>query len=60
MNPTLYLTPDNARYFLIPGGESLPAGDFVIRAFAGDTRKGRPFALLRAVLSLLQKRMARR
>jgi hypothetical protein len=45
MNTTLYLTPDNTRYFLIPDGEALPAGDFAIRTFAGDTQSVDPAAL---------------
>jgi hypothetical protein len=31
MNTTLYLTPDNARYFLAPDDKSLPVGDFEVR-----------------------------
>jgi hypothetical protein len=45
MNTTLYLTPDNARYFLVPEGASLPAGDFVIRTFTGDQQSVDPAAL---------------
>jgi hypothetical protein len=60
MNTTLYLTPDNARYFLVPDDKSLSVGDFVIRTIAGATHRNRTSSFHCAVLSLLEKRMARR
>jgi hypothetical protein len=49
--PVLWTDSIQTYYFLLLG-ESLPAGDFVIRTFAGATRRNRSSALLRAVLSL--------
>jgi hypothetical protein len=39
MNTTLYLTPDNARYFLAPDDLDLPPGDFEVRPLGGKARK---------------------
>ena len=60
MNTTLYLTPDNARYFLVPDDLDLPLGDFEVQPVGGKARRNRASALFRAMLSLSEKRMARR
>ena len=43
--PILWTDTAQTRYFLIPEDESLPAGDFVIRTFAGGTQSVDPLAL---------------
>ena len=44
--PILWTDSAQSRYFLIPDGESLPVGDFVIRTFAGDQQSVDPAALV--------------
>jgi hypothetical protein len=54
VNTTLYLTPDNTRYFLATDDKCLPVSDFIIRTFGGAARRSRLSLLRYAMLLLLE------
>jgi hypothetical protein len=53
---TLYTTPDRTRYFLIPEDTDIPAGDLVLRTFAGHERSVDPEAVERHEVSEAEAR----
>jgi hypothetical protein len=56
VNTTLYLTPDNARYFLAPDDLDLTPGDFEVRPIGGKARKVHGAVIAEFEISALEGR----